>query len=118
MRDKKAINFYIYDSYNSTSKYDDITSHGKRNSNWPYVLIDWQRLNNNIQNPEPHEMGHAFGLYHVAVPGAKMDSPTNIMASIGYGFGSGGRRNIGFTEAQEAIIIYHAKRTLARFSKE
>lgn len=118
VRDKKAINFYIYDSYNSTSKYDDKTSHGKRNSNRPYVLIDWQRLNNNIQTPEAHEMGHAFGLNHVAVPGAIMNSPTNIMASKGCGFGSGGKRNIGFTEAQKAIIIYHAKRTLARFSKE
>jgi hypothetical protein len=118
VRDKKAINFYVYDSYNSTTKYKDVTSHGKRNSNWPYVLIDWQRLNNNIQSPEAHEMGHAFGLYHVAVPGAKLKSPTNIMASTQGGFGSGGKRNIGFTEAQKAIIIYHAKRTLARFSKE
>ncbi len=63
-------------------------------------------------------MGHAFGLGHIAVPGAKMNSPTNIMASRQYGFGSGGKRNIGFTEAQKAIIIYHAKRTLGRFSKE
>jgi len=78
-------------------------------------LIDWERLSCNIQNPEAHEMGHAFGLYHVSVPGAKPQSSTNIMCSTEHGFGSGGKRNIGFTEAQTAIILYHAKRTLSRF---
>ncbi|MCK4960773.1 MAG: metalloprotease, partial [Planctomycetes bacterium] len=87
-----------------------------RNSNWPYVLIDWERLNKNVQNPEAHEMGHAFGLGHVAVPGATMQTPTNIMASTEHGFGSGGTRNLGFTESQAAIILYHAKRTLSRLN--
>jgi hypothetical protein len=114
VRDPHAINFYVYDSYNPTSGYEDITSHGKRNSNHPYVLIDWERLNNNVQNPEAHEMGHAFGLGHVAVPGATMRTATNIMSSTEFGFGSGGRRNLGFTEAQTAIILYHARRTLSR----
>jgi hypothetical protein len=115
VRDPKAINFYIYDGYNKSSGYNDITSHGKRNSNRPYLLIDWERLNCNVQNPEAHEMGHAFGLYHVSVPGAKPQSSTNIMCSTEHGFGSGGKRDIGFTEAQTAIILYHAKRTLGRF---
>lgn len=115
VRDRKAINFYVSDSYNKSGGYDDITSHGKRNSNRPYVLIDWERLNCNVQSPEAHEMGHAFGLYHVSVPGAKLQSSTNIMCSTQYGFGSGGKRNVGFTEAQTAVILYHAKRTLSRF---
>lgn len=114
IRDPHAINFYVYDSYNPKAGFKDNTSHGKRNSNRPYVLIDWERLDNNIQNPEPHEMGHAFGLYHVAVPGATTKTRTNIMCSTEFGLGSGGLRNLGFTEAQTAIIVYHAKRTLGR----
>ena len=116
IRDPKAINFYIYDSYHEKTGYSDITSHGRRNSNRPYILIDWQRLNNNVQNPTAHEMGHAFGLGHVAVPGAAINTPTNIMSSTQYGFGSGGNRKLGFTEAQMAIILYHAKRTARRLS--
>ncbi len=114
IRDTKAINFYVYDSHNSQSGYKDITSHGRRNSNRPYILLDWQRLNNNVQNPSAHEMGHAFGLGHVAVPGATLGMPTNIMCSTQYGFGSGGNRRLGFTEAQSAVILYHAKRTKQR----
>jgi hypothetical protein len=114
IRDRQAINFYIYDSYSREKGFKDNTSHGKRNSNRPYVLIDWARLNNQGQNPEAHEMGHAFGLYHVGVPGATMNTPTNIMGSVGEGFGSGGKRNLGFTEAQSALVLYHAKRTHQR----
>jgi len=40
--------------------------------------------------------------------------PTNIMCSTHFGFGSGGERTIGFTEAQAALIRYHTQRTLAR----
>jgi len=78
------------------------------------VLIDWARLNNQGQNPEAHEMGHAFGLGHVGVPGASMRNETNVMASVGEGFGSGGTRNLGFTEAQSALVRYHAQRTCQR----
>jgi hypothetical protein len=118
IRDPHAINFYVYDSYNEKSGFADITSHGRRNSNRPFILIDWQRLNNNVQSPEAHEMGHAFGLYHVAVPGAKPNHPTNIMTSTQYGFGSGGKRDLGFTESQTAIITYHSKRTIARLIRK
>ncbi len=114
VRNPNAINFYVNDSYNKVNEYDDKTSHGKRNSNRPYILIDWERLNCNVQNPEAHEMGHAFGLYHVSVPGAKLGTSTNIMCSTEQGFGSGGKRDMGFTEAQAAIILYHARRTLDR----
>jgi hypothetical protein len=62
-------------------------------------------------------MGHAFGLYHVAVPGATFKTPTNIMCSKEFGFGSGGLRNLGFTEAQSAIIAYHTKRSLRRLNQ-
>jgi hypothetical protein len=118
VRDLNAINFYIYDSYNPKNGYKDITSHGKRNSNRPYVLIDWERLDNNVQSPEPHEMGHAFGLGHVAVPGATPKTNSNIMCSTEFGFGSGGRRNRGFTDAQSAIILYHTRRTLFRLKEK
>ncbi len=74
------------------------------------LLIDWTRPDNRCQNPG----GHAFGLEHVGLPGATMATETNIMTSVGEGFGSGGTRNLGFTEAQAAVILYHAKRTHQR----
>lgn len=43
-----------------------------------------------------------------------MNTATNIVASIGEEFGSGGQRNLGFTEAQSALILYHATRTYQR----
>ncbi len=114
VRDRKAINFYVYDSYSKASGYGDNGCHGKRNSNRPYLLIDWTRLNCNVQSPEAHEMGHAFGLGHVSVLGARWRSSTNIMCSTEHRFGSGGKRDLGFTEAQTAIILYHATRTSHR----
>ena len=118
VRDRKAINFYIYDSYSSTRGFGDTTSHGKRNGERPYVLIDWQRLNNTEQNPEPHEMGHAFGLGHVGVLSATIATPTNIMASRAEEFGSGGTRVLAFTASQAAIILYRAKLTVARLRSQ
>jgi hypothetical protein len=38
----------------------------------------------------------------------------NILTSVGEQFGSGGKRNLGFTEAQAAVILHHAKRTCQR----
>ena len=114
LRDRGAINVYIYDSHSKKAGFRDQTSHGTRNSNRPFLLIDWQRLGSNIQNAEPHEMGHAFGLGHVGIPGAGGKTSTNIMASISEGFGSGGQRDLGFSESQAAVILYHAGRTYGR----
>jgi hypothetical protein len=114
VRDPSAINVYVYDSHSEKSGFGDQTSHGIRNSNRPFVVIDWERLGGNIQNAEPHEMGHAFGLGHVGVPGATTKSSTNIMASVAEGFGSGGERDLGFSESQAAVILYHAERTHSR----
>jgi hypothetical protein len=111
VRDPQAINFYVYDSHSAKAGAADTTSHGKRNSNRPFVVLDWQRLDNNLQNAEAHEMGHAFGLEHVGVPGAGEKSSTNIMASAGEQVGSGGRRDLGFSPSQAALVVYHAKRT-------
>ncbi len=41
VRNPQAINFYVYDCYGTNGAADQ-TSHGKRNSNRPYVLIDWR----------------------------------------------------------------------------
>jgi len=114
VRDRNAINVFIYDSRSAKAGDEDVTSHGKRNSNRPYVFLDWQRLNGNIQNAEAHEMGHAFGLEHVGVPGATAKTSTNIMTSSGERFGSGGLRDLGFTPAQAALVRYHAVRTQSR----
>ena len=110
VRDPKAINFYVYAS--------DGTCHGKRNSGRPYVLIDWVRLGHQGQSPEEHEMGHAFGLDHVCVPGAKMETSTNIMASSECGQGSGGRRDLGFTAEQVGVIRERAGQIAKRLRGE
>ena len=114
IRHRNAINVYIFDAHSRKNGFRDVTSHGKRNSNRPYVLLDHARLNNAIQNAGAHEMGHAFGLGHVGVPNAKLNTSTNIMTSAAEKFGSGGKRDKGFTPAQSAIILYHAGRTHSR----
>lgn len=117
VRDPRAINFYIYDSYAPRIGFSDTTSHGRRNANRPYVLIDWERLNHSDQSAEEHEMGHAFGLYHECVPGATRGTSTNIMASADCGKGSGGRRDIGFNALQVRTILDFARQIRARLKK-
>lgn len=107
--DPTAINFYIYDSYSPGKSFADKDSHGKNNLNQPYIIIDWERLNHQIQSPEEHEMGHAFGLTHVCVPGATPATSTNIMASKDCKKGSGGRRDIGFDQRQRRLILRNAE---------
>lgn len=109
IRDPRAINFYVYDAYASRLGFNDVTGHGRRNSDRPFVFLDWQRLDHGDQSAEEHEMGHAFGLGHVCVPGATARTSTNIMASAECGKGGGGRRNLGFNEEQTAIILRYAQ---------
>lgn len=104
LRDLKAINFIVVDNCSQKSGCSDVDSMGGMAGNRPFVLIDRERLGNNIQSPEVHEMGHAFGLGHNCHPGAKKDTATNIMGSIQKCKGSGGLRNLGFTEKQVKTI--------------
>jgi hypothetical protein len=114
IRDPHAINFYVYDAYAADTGFSDQTGHGRRNSGRPFVFLDWQRLNHGKQAPEEHEMGHAFGLPHVCVPGATGRTPTNIMASADCRRGSGGLRNIGFDQQQVNTILKRAQEIASR----
>jgi len=115
--DPHAINFYIYDAYSNKKGFDEIDSHARNNQGRPFIALDWERLNHQLQSPEEHEMGHAFGLAHVCVEGATLDSSTNIMASHrDCEKGSGGRRNIGFDEAQLNTIRQKARSIAKRLN--
>lgn len=117
VRDPKAINFYIVDSYSKEKGYKSGTSHGKNAGNHPFVLIDYERLNHTGQSPEEHEMGHAFGLGHLCYENATRRTSTNIMASAGNCKGSGGLRDIGFNEKQLKTINEQYKKMLKRIEK-
>ena len=104
-----AINLYVYDSWTLKRGFSDKSSHGRNNDDWPYILLDRERLGHQIQSPEEHEMGHAFGLRHRCVEGATGSSSTNIMASASCGKGSGGRRDLGFDRAQLERIWRNAR---------
>jgi hypothetical protein len=116
--DPNAINFYVYDSYKNRHGFGDIDSHGHNHGDHPFVLIDWERLDHRTQSPEEHEMGHAFGLPHVCVPSAKLETSTNIMASHDCGRGSGGRRNIPFNAEQLDTIRKFAARIAANLNRK
>ena len=136
LRNDSAINVYIVDSYNTVDGlYQDvISSSGNNNDGRPYIMLDYARINGKAKRSaaEEHEMGHAFGLAHVCVPGAKNNTSTNIMASKGsypadnsceYDSdapelncadkkttnGRGGKRDIGFNNEQCRIIIDNAE---------
>lgn len=103
--DPQAIVFMVFDSWSEEKKFEDMDSMGGRAGNRPFVALDYRRLGHQIQSPEEHEMGHAFGLSHVCEPGAKPDSSTNIMSSHQDCAGSkGGLRDRGFDEGQMATI--------------
>ncbi|MCU4379586.1 hypothetical protein [Acinetobacter haemolyticus] len=115
VRDPKAINFYVFDSFTLKQGFKNRDGHGKRNGNRPFLLLDWERLNHNVQAPEEHEMGHAFGLSHVCSLGATPNSSTNIMSSSCVG-GSTGKRDIGFNEAQVKQIMHYVPLIKAKLS--
>jgi len=81
VKSRSHINVYIVDSYSAERGFAHQDGHGRRNSNRPYVLLDWERVISGYQSPLEHEMGHAFGLGHVCEPGATVKTSTNIMAS-------------------------------------
>lgn len=118
VRDKNVINIYIFDEYSDSKGFNSINSYGKRNSNKPFIFLDWKRLNHTTQSPEEHEMGHAFGLSHVCVPGATINSSTNIMASASCGLGSGGKRDIGFDASQVQTILHYVPLIEAKLASQ
>ncbi|EXC51951.1 metalloprotease [Acinetobacter baumannii] len=101
----KEVIIFIYDAYSTKWKFKDVTSRAFRNNGKPFILLDWNRLNYNIQAGSVHEMGHVFGLKHVCAPKATKRTPTNIMTSAECKLGSGGLRNLGFTSAQLQTIL-------------
>ncbi|EJB8481734.1 MULTISPECIES: hypothetical protein [Acinetobacter] len=101
----KEVIIFIYDAYSTKWKFKDVTSRAFRNNGKPFILLDWNRLNYNIQAGSVHEMGHVFGLKHVCAPKATKRTPTNIMTSAECKLGSGGLRNLGFTPAQLQTIL-------------
>ncbi|MBE7558634.1 hypothetical protein HS125_06705 [bacterium] len=118
VRDASAINIFINDAYREPLGFDSHICHGKNNGNRPpYILLDYARLNNTSLSPEVHEMGHAFGLGHVGVAGADRFSHTNYMCSSEHNYGSGGRRNLGFSEDQAAIMLYNGRRMREFFGR-
>ena len=124
VRDRKAINIYIYDSWSTDDNFGNTDGHGRYNSGSPYMLLDIKRLKHNVQAPEEHEMGHCFGLAHVCSPVSTVHISSNIMSSTGnypedgsYESGgteigcegdSAGARDIGFNNEQCEIILRRA----------
>lgn len=104
---KPEVYVFIFDGYNPKLGFKAADSWGFHNGGRPLVLLDWERLNYRVQAALPHEMGHAFGLRHVCIKGAKLKDATNLMASKGGCDGSGGQRNIGFNDQQLKIIQEH-----------
>lgn len=114
IRCPKAINIYIYDSWKRGLSRADLTGHGRRNGNEPYILLDYMRLGHRIQAPEEHEMGHCFGLEHRCDPSVATDTtPSNIMTSGQGCSGKGGARNIGFDKAQVDSIEKYSPKIIA-----
>ncbi len=98
LKDRKALNIYVYDAHDSDKGSDSTTGRGISNYENDYhafILLDWNRLikdYNNVkvsymryssaQRPSTHEIGHALGLHHVCDNTASSKtSDTNFMAS-------------------------------------
>lgn len=99
-KNPKEVFVFIYDSYANHNDFADTTSWGFYNRGKPFILLDWKRFDLGKNSAILHEMGHAMGLNHVCVPGAKRHDSTNRMASGQCGEGSMGLRNLGFIPDQ------------------
>ena len=80
IRDPDALNLYVYDISSDSGR-------ARRNSGYPWLFLDIDRINNpnplTRQNPEAHEMGHAFGCDHVCDDNVEqVADDSNLMASI------------------------------------
>ena len=119
MRDPNAINFYVIDSWSADRSFSETLSLASRNNHRPFLMLDWARLGHAPGNGEEHEMGHAFGLRHLCVPGATDQTDSNIMAGLEPPWDppepqgdcptdQEGRRNMGFDNRQVEVIIASA----------
>jgi hypothetical protein len=108
LKDPKAINVYIYDSYLFGS-FKNAFGVGLNNDDNPFILLDYARLPH-IAATQEHEMGHAFGLEHICSTAKSKRAASNIMASAIGDCASGsktGLRNIGFSAEQIETIGQH-----------
>ena len=114
VRDKNAINIYIYDAY--WDGFENWFGIGFNNADIPFIMLDYARLPH-IAAAEEHELGHIFGLGHICSTVTSNDSSSNIMSSAtGNCAAAGiatGLRDIGFNREQLEVIKDTAIRIIA-----
>lgn len=104
--------FFLYDAYSDRHQYKEATSWGFPNQSKPFIMIDWSRFDLKQQSVSIHEMGHALGLKHVCASGGKKTDSSNIMTSSGCGFGSMGKRDLGFNKEQVTKMVKNYKKSV------
>ena len=130
---KRALNIYIYDAFDSAGSSLATTGRGysNRGSNFqPFILLDYERLNQDydgekVQMPASHEVGHSFTLGHICdLKASGKSKNSNLMASSGTiditsdysvykgnnGISydcpkSGGNRSLGLSAEQSIIVL-------------
>lgn len=116
LRDPRAVNFVIFDSYTDAQGWRSRRSRGATYGGVPVVFIDYQALGHK-GSLEEHEMGHAFGLGHICDSTLTEDGGQNIMHHNGECPDQKKYRAkyyTGFNAEQEAII----RRTILRHRKK